>query len=318
MSPVIDHVALVAAIEGPKISVPFCLVKKLGGDFQAAAFLSQAAYLSTLKRKDEGWFDLIKEGEGNPDAGDIFTRFGSWEAMLGLKKDTQAVIRKKLKGLGLLEEKLRGIPARLHYRVDSTAYLSFLAEENRQLAKYRQQDGGKPISKKAINRQQDGGESKSKEAENRQQDGGESVNYSKEFPREFTNSKNTTTTGNKEGENKENEVVFDKTVRCYQEAILKAISALSVKEGQQVVDCFVDAIEKKREIGDVDAWLSSIVKASRQGKLRTAGAALVAERRKTLGDNARRQVSAGRPKGLEQVESVAPGRLRDALRPTVR
>lgn len=297
MNPVLDHVALVAAIEGPKISVPFCLVIKLEGDFQAAAFLSQAAYLSSLKRKDEGWFDLKKEGDGNLDEGDIFARYGSWQAMLGLKKDAQTTIRKKLKGLGLLEEKLRGVPARLHYRVDSTAYLSFLAQENCQLAKNRQQDGDKPASKNA---------------ENSQQGGGDSASYSRKSPREFTNSKTTTTL------EKENGVVFDKSVLVYQGAILNAISSLSTREGQQVVDCFVDAVEKKRKIGDVDAWLSSVVRAAEQDSLRTAGADRIAERRRRerLDANAmrQRQASTASQEGLDKVKSVAPGHLKDALR----
>jgi hypothetical protein len=69
--------------------------------------------------------------------------------LLGLGKDAQRAIRKKLVSLRLLEESLRGIPARLHYRVDSRAYLTFLAsaqvtQENQQFAEIRQQVGGNP------------------------------------------------------------------------------------------------------------------------------------------------------------------------------
>jgi hypothetical protein len=62
MTNILDPEKLVQAIEGPRISVPFILIHNLHGDFQAAAFLAQAAYFSALSRKKDGWFDLRSTG----------------------------------------------------------------------------------------------------------------------------------------------------------------------------------------------------------------------------------------------------------------
>lgn len=125
---------VILALDGPRLSIPLDLARRLGGDLQAAAFLSQSAFLSALaiQRHPEngGWFFLAQEGEpwlpGN-EKESIFAGMGSWESALGISPDGQKSVRKKLLGLGLLEEKKAGIPGRLHYRVDSTKYLDFLA-----------------------------------------------------------------------------------------------------------------------------------------------------------------------------------------------
>lgn len=127
---------VILALDGPRLSIPLDLARRLGGDLQAAAFLSQSAFLSALaiQRHPEngGWFFLAQEGEpwlpGN-EKESIFATMGSWESALGISPDGQKSVRKKLLGLGLLEEKKAGIPGRLHYRVDSTKYLDFLAGE---------------------------------------------------------------------------------------------------------------------------------------------------------------------------------------------
>ncbi|OIR02758.1 hypothetical protein GALL_152120 [mine drainage metagenome] len=117
---------LVAAIEGPRLSIPVALVSALG-DLRAAAFLQQAAFLSARARESDGWFFLAQTGEADDSLGStLFARLGSWQAILGISPDTQLAIRRKLRGLGLLDEALRGVPARLHYRVHPERYLSFL------------------------------------------------------------------------------------------------------------------------------------------------------------------------------------------------
>lgn len=123
----LDPSALVEAIEGPRLSIPLTAVRRLGGDLAAAAFLCQAAFLSSLARDKEGWFDLLQVGDPDPTADHIFGQMGSWEAVLGIGQEAQVVIRKKLKAAGLLEEKKAGVPGRLHYRVQADVYLSFLA-----------------------------------------------------------------------------------------------------------------------------------------------------------------------------------------------
>ena len=128
--------SLVKAIDGPRLSIPVALVRGLGGDLGAAAFLAQAAFLTALVIENspdkEGWFDLLQEGEpvfrraDGSERFDLFGFLGSWEAALGLGVESQLAIRRRLRGLGLLEESRRDIPARLHYRVRLGAYLKFL------------------------------------------------------------------------------------------------------------------------------------------------------------------------------------------------
>ncbi len=125
-----DAWKVIESIEGPRLSIPTALVGKLG-DLRAAAFLQQCAFLSSRSRESDGWFFLSQSGA--PDArpgATLFGKLGSWQAALGLTADTQLVLRRRLSALGLLEESLKGIPARLHYRVHPERYLAFLAGES--------------------------------------------------------------------------------------------------------------------------------------------------------------------------------------------
>ncbi len=127
-----DAWQLIEASEGPRLSIPTALVAACG-DLQVAAFLQQAAYLSARCRSTDGWFFLPQSGAPaaapDDDKESLFGKLGSWQHMLQIGPDTQVAVRRKLRGLGLLEEKLKGIPARLHYRVDPEKYLSFLSGE---------------------------------------------------------------------------------------------------------------------------------------------------------------------------------------------
>lgn len=75
------------------------LAKLLGGA-KIAIFLCQFMYWEG-KQEDDGW--IFKTGE-------------SLEEETGLSREEQQTARKKLKSLSILEEKLSGLPARMHYR----------------------------------------------------------------------------------------------------------------------------------------------------------------------------------------------------------
>lgn len=120
---------LIRAQDGDVIVIPLALARALG--LPAAAFLRQAAYLSAIlaDSKEEGWFFLEQEGQGNPCGETIFQRLGSWQHALGLGPRAQASIRQQLIGIGLLEEKRGGmVHGKLRYRVDAHKYLTFLAQ----------------------------------------------------------------------------------------------------------------------------------------------------------------------------------------------
>ncbi|CAZ88727.1 hypothetical protein [Thiomonas arsenitoxydans] len=120
---------IIQKLDGPRLSIPTALVAACG-DLQIAAFLQQAAFLSATCRSTDGWFFLPQSGAPaaapNDERGSLFQKLGSWQHMLQLGPDAQVAVRRKLRGMGLLEEKLKGIPAKLHYRVDPQKYLLFL------------------------------------------------------------------------------------------------------------------------------------------------------------------------------------------------
>lgn len=130
----VEAANLVAGVDGPAIIIPLDLVKKLGGDLCAAAFLAKAAFLTAIVTQNhEGWFFLPQAGEpwspGEPEKR-IFADMGSWQNALGATPDAQRLIRKKLREKGLLQEKKKGIPGQLHYKVNLPQYLEFRASSS--------------------------------------------------------------------------------------------------------------------------------------------------------------------------------------------
>lgn len=118
---------LILAQDGDVVVIPLALARAIG--LPAAAFLRQAAYLSAIVQKKDGWFFLEQDGPGDPGGEKIFQRLGSWQHALGIGPRAQATIRQQLMSLGLLEETRKGtVHGKLHYRVDPVKYLNFLAE----------------------------------------------------------------------------------------------------------------------------------------------------------------------------------------------
>lgn len=76
------------------------------GGVKVALFLSQALYWTNRLPADRGgWF--WKTGE-------------EWRDETGLTREEIDTVRKRLKALGVLEEKLTGVPAKLWYRVNAS------------------------------------------------------------------------------------------------------------------------------------------------------------------------------------------------------
>lgn len=108
------------------VFLPVKLVQKIG-ETNAALFLSLASFLSSISKKKGGWFDLPQTGAGsnNPAAG-LFEKLGSFEYCLKLSPVEQLSARAWLKSKfpGILQEKRKGTPPKLHYFIDQAAYLS--------------------------------------------------------------------------------------------------------------------------------------------------------------------------------------------------
>lgn len=77
----------------------------LTGSINAALMLSQAVYWANRCDERGGWF---------------YKTQADWEEETGLTRREQETARKILTKLEVMEEELRGIPAKLHFRVDST------------------------------------------------------------------------------------------------------------------------------------------------------------------------------------------------------
>lgn len=148
----------IAALQGPFVAVPLELIQRLECDLEAAVFVSFTVFLSSCCKKQEGWFFLEQEKKPDPESGSMFSRLGSWQHAVGIKKGAQLSLRKRLEKLGLLFElpsareverkrkkneqadqeplslpqnafifeQTRGAPPRLHYKVDFLKYLAWL------------------------------------------------------------------------------------------------------------------------------------------------------------------------------------------------
>lgn len=77
------------------------------GSVNAALMLSQLIYWSKRTQDPEGW---------------VYKTAAHWEEETGLSQREQAGARKQLRVGGWVEEKLKGVPATLHYRICKTRF----------------------------------------------------------------------------------------------------------------------------------------------------------------------------------------------------
>ena len=110
----------------PVIVLPVGLAHRLDGNLVAAAMLAQMAFLSSISRGDDGWFDIPMQGVPSDSAGNLYDRCGSWRYMLGAGERALRDARRRLIDLGFLNERLAGVPARLRYKVNLERYREFL------------------------------------------------------------------------------------------------------------------------------------------------------------------------------------------------
>ncbi|WP_230460109.1 hypothetical protein, partial [Sansalvadorimonas verongulae] len=76
---------------------------ELAGSAAGGLFLSQAVYWTERSQHPGGWF---------------YTSQGEWYEQIMLKRSEQERARKELRNAGVLEEKRKGNPARLWFRVN--------------------------------------------------------------------------------------------------------------------------------------------------------------------------------------------------------
>jgi hypothetical protein len=89
----------------------------VGGGVTSGVLLSQLFYWHDKTRDPDGW---------------IFKTQDQWQEETGLTRREQETARRKLRERGLIDEKLAGIPARLHYRLNVDRLIALLAEHGQQ------------------------------------------------------------------------------------------------------------------------------------------------------------------------------------------
>jgi len=130
----------------------------------AAVLLSQLVYWHN--RMDGEWMYKTRE--------DI-------KKETGLSRDEQETARKRLIALGVLQEELRGVPATLHYKINSERLEQLLLAPDR----VESQMGAIPPTRKRGSRQLDGGNAPSKKAATPPTSGGESLQQAGGDPANF-------------------------------------------------------------------------------------------------------------------------------------
>lgn len=108
-----DRQALLALV-GSKVVAYRVIFARLVGSAAGGLLLGQALYWSERTTDASGWFWKTRQ---------------QWTDELGLTRREQEVARKRLRQLGILEERRRGVPAKLYYRVDIDKLISLLAAE---------------------------------------------------------------------------------------------------------------------------------------------------------------------------------------------
>lgn len=109
-----DAHELLGVLDRP-IAYHRCFVA-VAGSVAGAVFLSQLVYWARrVPDGREGW--LWKTGR-------------EWETETGLRRAEQEASRKKLCALGIVDERLTGIPARLHFRLNANKLASLLSSTN--------------------------------------------------------------------------------------------------------------------------------------------------------------------------------------------
>lgn len=102
-NPTIAELRGALKIAGERPIVYQCAYARLAMSLHAGIFLSQACYWSGTKELEGGWFWKTTE---------------EWQEETYIGREAQEAARRVLRKIGVLEEKLEGVPARLFFRVN--------------------------------------------------------------------------------------------------------------------------------------------------------------------------------------------------------
>ena len=114
----------------------------VGGGVTSGVFLSQLLYWTGKGKDPDGWIYKVQ---------------GEWTDETGLTRREQETARRRLRQVGILQEKRAGVPARLYYRVDLDKLIALLAQSS--MAESAKQECANPPNKDGANVQASGAES---------------------------------------------------------------------------------------------------------------------------------------------------------------
>ncbi|ODU50181.1 MAG: hypothetical protein ABS92_03840 [Thiobacillus sp. SCN 63-374] len=285
---------IILALEGPRLSIPLGLVRRLDGDLQAAAFLSQAAYLSALvdNSEKEGWFFLPQTGGAWLPANEkesIFATMGSWEFCLGISPDGQKLVRKKLIVLGLLEERRAGIPARLHYRVDPAKYFDFLAGKP-----IKTPVSEKPGNKNPKNQESRIGKTGKQESEKKEDKTPAYPESNKEIEEDIEKETTTTQAAEQAVEGGSSDLIFDESIQHLAPAMHGLLADIDQRLAQDLVDELAGCMQPASgtTIQNPIGWMRGVIAKANRGEFQPARALDVQRNRRAAEQAAARQVAA--------------------------
>ncbi len=124
---------LVAQLVGNRDVIPFSpALARTIGNVEATVFLCQACYWQSIVGTGK-WFYKLRDAERNSE-GQLVPPSNSsrqsWEWETALPRARQESARKRLRALGLLEEDLRDLPAKLYFRVNLERLIELLLASN--------------------------------------------------------------------------------------------------------------------------------------------------------------------------------------------
>lgn len=280
---------LVTQLLGNREVIPFspALARALG-DVEAAVFLCQACYWQTLIG-DGDWFYKLRDADRD-DAGRIKPPVDasrqSWEWETGLSRTRQESARRRLRALGLLQETLRGVPAKLYYRVDMDRLVDFLLS-TRQLAGFpptgRQECGHQAGSTDAG--KEEGPPPSITETTAKTS----STTTATRMPSVHVVAEHAPGVGGSGGEDAGGcmSLILERAVRPHHDLLNTLLASCPAEVAQEIVDELAGALEaastgKRQPIKSVRGWVKAVVQQHRIGQFSPdLGLAIVARRRRT-------------------------------------
>lgn len=290
-------------INGLHVTLPLDVIKKIEG-VEAAAFLQQCVFLSSICEKTDGWFFLNQvdpidndpeQAEGDAEMLKVFQRFKSFENSLKITKHSQNLIRKKLREIGLLEEKQMGLPKRNYYKVDLKKYMEWLSS---------------PIDSTDVCFQTSrSSESENKKSENERQEV-KNMNVKKAEIERDTNintitsktTKTTTTNTASLVDGSSVSIEIPSNLQNYAEQIVNLTSCLESALAQKVID-ELSAGMADSSIKSPMGWLSNVVKKAQAGEFIESKSIKFRDAKKKEAEN-KANVASGYVEHLRQVKAV--------------